>query len=110
MSTETEPGEDFAAMEARVISELLGDGVSVSSTKPFTGHVLGAAGAIEAVATILALRAQHAPPTMNYIEPDPECDLDVAPNEKRPFGGEWALSNSFAFGGLNAVLAFRAIP
>lgn len=72
-----------------------------------TGHSLGAAGAIEAAATILAIRNEILPPTANFNEPDPECDLDVIPNTSRPLAVDAALSNSFAFGGLNAVLAFR---
>jgi len=79
----------------------------VSSTKSMHGHALGAAGALEAVATILALRDGILPPTANYTEPDPECDLDVVPNQPRRAELEYALSNSFAFGGLNAALAFR---
>jgi nodulation protein E len=71
------------------------------------GHTLGAAGAIEAAATLLALRHGILPPTANFTEPDPACDLDVIPNAARPAAVEFALSNSFAFGGLNAVLAFR---
>jgi nodulation protein E len=71
------------------------------------GHALGAAGALEAIATILTLREGVIPPTANFTEPDPECDLDVVPNEPRHAEIETALSNSFAFGGLNAVLAFR---
>jgi 3-oxoacyl-(acyl-carrier-protein) synthase len=71
------------------------------------GHALGAAGGIEAVATVLALHHQCLPPTANFTEPDPGCDLDVIPNEARPAEVEYALSNSFAFGGLNAVLVFR---
>jgi nodulation protein E len=80
----------------------------VSSTKSMHGHALGAAGAIEAVATILALRNQLIPPTANFTEADPACDLDVVPNTARRAAVEYALSNSFAFGGLNAVLLFRA--
>jgi nodulation protein E len=71
------------------------------------GHALGAAGALEAVATVLALRHGLLPPTANFTEPDPECDLDVIPNVARRAQVEHAISNSFAFGGLNAVLAFR---
>lgn len=82
--------------------------LAVSSTKSMHGHALGAAGAIEAVATILSLRHGVLPPTANFIEADPECDLDVIPNVSREASCEYALSNSFAFGGLNAVLAFRA--
>ncbi len=79
----------------------------VSSTKSMHGHALGAAGAIEAAATLLALARGIIPPTANFIGPDPACDLDVVPNLARHIEVEWALSNSFAFGGLNAVLAFR---
>jgi nodulation protein E len=71
------------------------------------GHALGAAGAIEAAATLLAISRGVIPPTANFLGPDPACDLDVVPNQARPARVEWALSNSFAFGGLNAVLAFR---
>ena len=81
--------------------------LAVSSTKSMHGHTLGAAGAIEAVATLLALQHGVLPPTANYNEPDPACDLDVIPNRARKAQVEYALSNSFAFGGLNAVLAFR---
>jgi nodulation protein E len=83
------------------------DRLAVSSTKSMHGHALGAAGAIEAVAAVLAVAEQLAPPTANFTEADPACDLDVVPNESRKVEMEFALSNSFAFGGLNAVLAFR---
>ncbi|HVP47506.1 MAG TPA: beta-ketoacyl-[acyl-carrier-protein] synthase family protein [Bryobacteraceae bacterium] len=81
--------------------------LAVSSTKSMHGHALGAAGALEAAAAILALRDGFLPPTANFREPDPECDLDVVPNVSREADFQYALSNSFAFGGLNAVLAFR---
>jgi nodulation protein E len=81
--------------------------LAVSSTKSMHGHALGAAGALEAAATLLALRHGTLPPTANFTEPDPSCDLDVVPNRARTAQVEYALSNSFAFGGLNAVLAFR---
>ncbi|MBI4902463.1 MAG: beta-ketoacyl-[acyl-carrier-protein] synthase family protein [Acidobacteria bacterium] len=81
--------------------------LAVSSTKSMHGHALGAAGAIEAAATVLALYHGILPPTANYTTPDPQCDLDVIPNIHRKAQPECALSNSFAFGGLNAVLAFR---
>ena len=74
------------------------------------GHALGAAGALEAIATVLALHHGILPPTANYNERDPECDLDYIPNKPRAQRVEAALSNSFAFGGLNAVIAFRAFP
>jgi nodulation protein E len=80
----------------------------ISSTKSMHGHALGAAAALECLATTLALRDGILPPTANFSEPDPECDLDVIPNQARPMRVEYALSNSFAFGGLNAVLALRA--
>jgi nodulation protein E len=97
-------------MEAEAIHAIFGRHTTlpVSSTKSMHGHTLGAAGAIEAVATVLALRNGVLPPTINYTQPDPECDLDVIPNQSRPAATEVALSQSFAFGGLNAVLAFRA--
>jgi nodulation protein E len=83
------------------------DRLAVSSTKSMHGHALGASAALEGVATALALRDGLLPPTANYREPDPECDLDVIPNKARAAQVEYALSNSFAFGGLNAVLALR---
>jgi nodulation protein E len=82
--------------------------LAISSTKSMHGHALGAVAALEAVATALALRDGVLPPTANYQTPDPDCDLDVIPNESRQLRVEYALSNSFAFGGLNAVLALRA--
>src|SRR5579862_2459394 len=98
--------------ETRAIRMVFGthaDRLAVSSTKSMHGHALGAAGALEALATVLALRDGILPPTANYNEPDPACDLDVVPNVARRAEVECALSNSFAFGGLNAVLAFRKI-
>ena len=83
------------------------DRLAVTSTKSMHGHTLGAAGAIEAAATALAMRCGFVPPTANYSVPDPSCDLDVVPNQGRYADIAGALSNSFAFGGLNAVLAFR---
>jgi nodulation protein E len=79
----------------------------ISSTKSFHGHSLGASGAVEMVATILALRDGLIAPTINFTEPDPECDLDYVPNEARQVPVTAAISNSFAFGGLNAVLALK---
>lgn len=81
--------------------------LAVSSTKSMVGHALGAAGALEAVATVMALRDGVVPPTIGYAERDPACDLDYVPNEARTMPIEHALSNSFAFGGMNAVLAFK---
>jgi nodulation protein E len=98
------------AAETTAIRKVFGehaDRLAVSSTKSMHGHTFGAAGAIEAAATLLALRNGILPPTANFNQPDPACDLDVIPNIARPAAIEFALSNSFAFGGLNAVLAFR---
>jgi nodulation protein E len=81
--------------------------LAVSSTKSMHGHAMGASGAIELVATVLAITHATAPPTINYTEPDPECDLDYVPNTARAMPIDAAISNSFAFGGLNAVLAIR---
>ena len=83
--------------------------LAVSSTKSMTGHLLGAAGGIEAVFTVLALRDQIAPPTANLHDIDPACDLDFVPNVARPMKIVGAISNSFGFGGTNATLAFRAL-
>jgi len=99
--------------ETRAIRAVFGahaSKVAVSSTKSMHGHALGAAGAVEAVATLMALQDGVVPPTANYTAPDPECDLDVVPNAARECQVEAALSNAFAFGGLNAVLAFRREP
>ncbi|MGE3342313.1 MAG: beta-ketoacyl synthase [Vicinamibacterales bacterium] len=85
------------------------DRLMVSSTKSMHGHALGAAGALEAVATVKTLEQQVVPPTINYLGPDPECDLDHVPHSARRTPVRAALSNSLAFGGLNAVLAFRPL-
>lgn len=90
-------------------------GVAVSSTKSMIGHLLGAAGVVEGIVTVKALAAQVAPPTANYVEPDPECDLDYVPNKARPLAMDWAISNNFAFGGANASIVLarngaRATP
>ena len=98
-------------MEAAAIHDVFAGNAAtlpVSSTKSMHGHTLGAAGAIEAVATVFALGKGVLPPTMNFTELDPNCELDVIPNQARNAEVEVALSQSFAFGGLNAVLAFRA--
>ena len=79
----------------------------VSSTKSMTGHLLGAAGGIEAIFSVLAINRKVLPPTINYFNPDPECDLDYVPNEARPAEVDYVLSNSFGFGGTNAALLFK---
>jgi 3-oxoacyl-[acyl-carrier-protein] synthase II len=97
-------------LETIAIKRALGEHakkVAVSSTKSMTGHLLGGAGGLEAGITVLALRDQMLPPTINYEHPDPECDLDYVPNQARKADVELALSNSFGFGGTNGCLAFR---
>jgi nodulation protein E len=98
--------------ETKAIRAVFGadaDRLIVSSTKSMHGHLLGAAGGVEAVASILALKRNIVPPTINYDEKDPACDLDYCPNEARARRIDAVLSNSFAFGGLNAVLAFKRV-
>jgi nodulation protein E len=99
--------------ECQAIQEVFGDRASrlfVSSTKSMHGHALGASGALEAAATVLTIENRVVPPTANFLEADPECPLDCVPNEAREAETRVALSSSFAFGGLNAVLAFAAPP
>ena len=81
--------------------------LAVSSTKSMTGHLLGAAGGIEGVFSTLAIHRNTLPPTINYVNPDPDCDLDYVPNEPRPTEVDYVLSNSFGFGGTNAALLFK---
>ncbi len=98
--------------ETLAVKKLLGDrakGVAVNSTKSMTGHLLGAAGAIEAIASVLALRDQISPPTINLDTPDPQCDLDYVPNTARKMAIRTALSNSFGFGGTNGTLIFTRL-
>ena len=107
--TATQANDRTETSAIRQVFGSLADRLPVSSTKSMHGHALGAAGALEAVASVLALRDGILPPTANYTTPDPECSLDVIPNVARRAEVEACLSNSFAFGGLNAVLAFRAV-
>ncbi|MEL0020563.1 MAG: beta-ketoacyl-[acyl-carrier-protein] synthase family protein [Rickettsiales bacterium] len=96
--------------ETRALKMVFGDHaqkLAISSTKSMIGHALGGAGALELAAVVLGIRDGIAPPTANYVEPDPECDLDYIPNEPREMDITAALSNSFAFGGLNAVIALK---
>ncbi|HJZ95917.1 MAG TPA: beta-ketoacyl-ACP synthase II [Candidatus Solibacter sp.] len=105
--TSTEVGD---RAETMAIKRAFGDHaykVAVSSTKSMTGHLLGGAGGLEAGITVLAIRDQIAPPTINHECPDPACDLDYVPNHARPMKIEYALSNSFGFGGTNGCLIFK---
>lgn len=117
--------EDVQYLNAHATSTPLGDRVetiaikrafgeharklAVSSTKSMTGHLLGAAGVVEAIFSVLAIRDRVAPPTTNYENPDPECDLDYVPNTARPMDIDVAVSNSFGFGGTNGTLIFRRV-
>ena len=95
------------ATEGEAIAQMFGDGVPVSSTKSMMGHALGAAGAIEAVVSLLALRHQFLPPNLHYVSPDPAWKLDVVANEARTVRVDCVLSNSFGFGGTNASLVLE---
>ena len=99
-------------IETAAIHKVFGNavnGLSVSSTKSMHAHCMGASGGLEMIACVMAIRDGVVPPTANYRQPDPECDLDVTPNVARERSVRVALSNAFAFGGTNAVLAFRAV-
>ena len=99
-------------IELAAVKRVLGDdlnGASMSSTKSAIGHLLGGAGAVEAIFCILAIRDQIAPPTINLVNQDPQCDLDYVPNTARQMKIDVALSNSFVFGGTNGSLVFRKI-
>ncbi|TVQ78498.1 MAG: beta-ketoacyl-[acyl-carrier-protein] synthase II [Bradymonadales bacterium] len=96
--------------ETQAIKKIFGSaakGIKVSSTKSMVGHTLGAAGGVEAVYTVMALEKQIVPPTINLDEPDPECDLDFVPHHAQDHAHEYALSNSFGFGGTNVSLLFK---
>ena len=98
--------------ETKAIKEAFGEHAKhlvVNSTKSMTGHLLGGAGGIEAIFTILALQNQVSPPTINIFELDPECDLDYCANEARPMKIRYAMKNSFGFGGTNGTLIFKRV-
>jgi 3-oxoacyl-[acyl-carrier-protein] synthase II len=108
-ATSTELGDKAETLAIRRAFGAAADKLAVSSTKSMTGHLLGAAGAVEAIFSVLALRDQVAPPTINLHQPGEGCDLDYVPNTARPMKLEYTLSNSFGFGGTNGSLIFRRI-
>ena len=108
-SPSTKPSRSLSKGREAVFGDWARRGLVVSSTKSMTGHMLGAAGGGEAVFSILALQRGELPPTVNVEEQDPACDLDVIPNQARQKRVEAVLSNSFGFGGTNAVIAFRRV-
>ncbi|MBI4609918.1 MAG: beta-ketoacyl-ACP synthase II [Candidatus Rokubacteria bacterium] len=105
--TSTPYNDKFETMAIRRVFGTHANELAVSSTKSMIGHLLGAAGGVEAIATILAIYHGLLPPTINYETPDPECDLDYVPNQARKQEVEVAVSNAFGFGGTNATLVFR---
>jgi 3-oxoacyl-[acyl-carrier-protein] synthase II len=105
--TATPLGDIFEVQAVKRVFGKAAYGVPITSTKSVTGHLLGAAGAVEAIWCVMALREGCIPPTVNYRQPDPECDLDVVPNRARPASLRFALSHAFGFGGHNAVLLLR---
>lgn len=105
--TSTELNDYYETLAIKAALGEAAENVAVSSTKSMTGHLLGAAGGVEAIATVMAIQEGIIPPTINYEKPDPRCDLDYVPNVARRKEVRVALSNSFGFGGHNAVLAFK---
>ena len=108
-ATSTELGDRAETTAIRRTFGAAADKLAVSSTKSMTGHLLGAAGAVEAIFCVLALRDQVAPPTINLEEPGEGCDLDYVPKVARQMPIEYSLSNSFGFGGTNGSLVFRRV-
>lgn len=105
--TSTDLNDKFETQAIKTVFQGHADKLAISSTKSMTGHLLGAAGGIEAAYTALAIDRQIAPPTINYENADPDCDLDYVPNQARPMKVDIALSNSFGFGGTNGTLVLR---
>ncbi len=106
-ATSTPAGDVAETNAIKSVFKARADSIAISATKSMTGHLLGAAGAVEAIFTILALRDSIVPPTINYEHPDPECDLDYVPNEARHMPIHTAMCNAFGFGGTNSSLIFR---
>ena len=104
--TSTPMGDSQETTAIKTVFDGYTDKMAISSTKSMTGHLLGAAGAVESVACIMALKNGILPPTINYENPDPECDLDCVPNQAREIGVNYVLNNSFGFGGHNVALVF----
>jgi len=105
--TGTKINDKYETLAFRTMFGERASNIPISSTKPITGHLLGACGAVEGVICILAIRESFVPPTINYFSPDPECDLDYVPNVLRKKAVSFALSYTYGFGGKNSVLAFR---
>ena len=107
--TSTQYNDYFETVAIKRVFGKQADQVSISSTKSMTGHLLGAAGGVELIACLLAMEHSLIPPTINYEEPDPRCDLDYVPNKAREADVKVAMSNSFGFGGHNAVLVVQKL-
>jgi 3-oxoacyl-[acyl-carrier-protein] synthase II len=107
--TSTEANDSTETAAIKIAMGAAADEVAVSSTKSMTGHLLGGAGAVEAIACIRAMQTGVLPPTINYETPDPECDLDYIPNEARELQVDHSMSNSFGFGGHNVSLVFSRV-
>jgi 3-oxoacyl-[acyl-carrier-protein] synthase II len=108
-ATSTPAGDIAETLAIKTVFKDRAYAIPVSATKSMTGHMLGAAGAVESIFTLLALHDGVAPPTINYVHPDPECDLDYVPNTARPARLRVAMCNAFGFGGTNASLLFRTV-
>jgi 3-oxoacyl-[acyl-carrier-protein] synthase II len=106
-ATSTPAGDVAETLAIKTIFKARAHVIPISATKSMTGHLLGAAGAVESIFTILALRDGLLPPTINYQHADPDCDLDYVPNTARQVPARTAMCNAFGFGGTNASLVFR---
>jgi 3-oxoacyl-[acyl-carrier-protein] synthase II len=106
-ATSTPAGDVAETLAIKTVFKARAHAMPISATKSMTGHLLGAAGAVESIFTILALHNGLLPPTINYHQADPECDLDYVPNTARPLPIRTAMCNAFGFGGTNASLLFR---
>ena len=107
-ATSTPAGDAAETAAIKQVFKANAHTLPISATKSMTGHLLGAAGAVESIFTVLAVREKMLPPTINLKTPDPNCDLDYVPNQARPLAIRTAMSNAFGFGGTNASLVFRS--